>query len=196
MFDNLFLWAQIAGFLAMSCCVISMQFKNPKYIILSGAPGGTLWATQYMLLGAHMGAIANIIGAFKSLLVAYLPKSFLPYLLGFYLIMIWGIGLYKLDVWYALFPLLGASITCVVLLIDRDNRALYARAIIIGCLLWACYNATVGAYMGLACDTLTITTSIIGMYRHENWNVNSSPINLFKSLFTLPSVHSTGVAYV
>ena len=75
-FDNIFIWAQIAGFLAMSCCVISMQFKNPKHIILSGVPSGLLWATQYILLGAPMGAIANASGAFKNLLVAFLPKKF------------------------------------------------------------------------------------------------------------------------
>ena len=193
---NTFLWAQIAGFLAMSCCVISMQFKNQKHIILSGVPSGLLWATQYMLLGAPMGAIANASGSFKNLLIAFLPKRLVPYLLGFYLIMMWSIGLYNLDVWYALFPLIGASATSIVLLIDRDNRAFYARAVVICCLLWACYNATVGAYMGLACDTLTITSSIIGMYRHENWNLHSSPINLFRSLLTIPPTPSKEAVHV
>ncbi len=196
MFDNPFLWAQIAGFMAMSCGVISMQFKNPKHIILSGVPGGLLWATQYTLLGAPMGAIANAGGALKSLVISFLPQSKLPYVLGFYLVMIWSIGLYNLTAWYALIPLMGASTTSVVLLINKDNRALYVRAIIVGCLLWACYNMTVGAYMGLACDTLTIVSSIIGMARHENWNMESSPLNFFKLLFTLPLSSSKAVAHV
>lgn len=188
---NTFLLAQIAGFLAMSCCVISMQFKNTKNMILSGVPSGLLWAAQYILLNAPMGAIANAIGAVKNLLIAFIPQNYVPYLLGLYLVMMWSIGLYNLDVWYALLPLIGASATSVALLIDRDNRAFYARAVVFCCSLWACYNITVGAYMGLACDTLTITSSLIGMARYENWDIGKCyktflP-SLAKSLFAFPN---------
>ena len=195
-FDNIFLWAQIVGFLAMSCCIISMQFKTSKGMILAAVPANSLWAVQYVLLGAPMGAIANLGSAINKLLIVYLPQNFVPYLLSIYLIAIWGIGLYNLEFWYALLPLVGASITTIPLLVDRDNRPLYARATILGCLLWACYNATVGSYMGLACDTLTITSSIIGMYRHEKWDIKQGHIKLLKSLLTLPPVYSKGVAHV
>ena len=181
-FSNTFMVAQIAGFLAMSCCVISMQFKNPRNIILTGVPSGLLWATQYMLLNAPMGAIANATGALKNLLIAFIPKSFVPYLLIGYLAMMWSIGLYNLDVWYALLPLIGASATSVALLINRDNRELYARSIVFCCGMWACYNITVGAYMGLACDTLTILSSIIGMARHEKWKIGRCYRTFFPSL--------------
>ncbi|MEM8833606.1 MAG: YgjV family protein [Pseudomonadota bacterium] len=180
--ENKFLMAQIAGFLAMSCCVISMQFKHPRNIILTGVPSGLLWATQYMLLNAPMGAIANASGALKNLLITFLPKSFVPHLLLFYLFLMWGIGLYNLEVWYALLPLIGASATSVALLINRDNRELYARSIVLCCSLWACYNITVGAYMGLACDTLTILSSIIGMARHERWEIGRCYRTFFPSL--------------
>ncbi len=180
----------------MSCCIISMQFKTSKQMILAAVPTNSLWAVQYMLLGAPMGAIANLSSAINKLLIVIFPQNFVPYLLGFYLISIWSIGLYHLEIWYALLPLIAATITTIPLIIDRDNRPIYARAVIVGCSLWACYNITVGAYMGLACDALTITSSIIGMYRHEKWNLNNSPINLFKTLFTLPSAPSKEVVYV
>ena len=191
-----FLWAQIVVFLAMSCCIISMQFKTSKQMILAAVPANSLWAGQYMLLGAPMGAIANLGSAINKLLIVILPQNFVPYLLGFYLISIWSIGLYNLEMWYALLPLMGATITTIPLIIDRDNRPMYARATILGCLLWACYNATVGSYIGLACDTLTITSCLIGIYRHEEWNLSQSPKSLFKSLFTIPPAPSKETAYV
>jgi hypothetical protein len=191
-----FLWAQIVGFLAMSCCIISMQFKTSKQMILAAVPANSLWAGQYMLLGAPMGAIANLGSAINKLLIVILPQNFVPYLLGFYLISIWSIGLYNLEMWYALLPLMGATITTIPLIIDRDNRPMYARATILGCLLWACYNATVGSYMGLACDTLTITSCLIGIYRHEEWNLNRSPRILFKFLFTAPTTPSKESSHV
>jgi len=155
----------------MTFCVLSMQLKNPKHMILSGVPTGLLWTTQYMLLGAPMGAIANFSGAVKNLFIAFIPQKYVPYLLCAYLTIMWGIGLYNLSVWYALLPLVGASATSIALLVDRTNRRFYVRAIVFCCAMWACYNITVGAYMGLSCDILTITSSIIGMARYEKWEL-------------------------
>jgi len=183
MMENAFLWAQIAGFLAMSCCVLSMQLKSSRHMILSGVPSGFLWAAQYMLLGAPMGALMNAGGAVKNLFAAYLPEKYLSYLLVSYLLIIWSIGLSQLDVWYGLLPLAGGSCCSVAILINRDNRGLYARAVILSCSMWAVYNITVGAYMGLACDTLTITSSIIGMYRHEKWDLGKCYKTFLPSLY-------------
>lgn len=174
----------------MTCTIIAMQLKNPRHIILSGVPSGMLWATQYFLLGATMGAIANASSALKNLLSAFVPQHYLPYILGLYLTMIWGIGLYNLSAWYGICPLIGASTPTIALLINRDNRRLYARAVIICCAFWACYNSIVGSWMGLCCDTLTITSSLIGMYRHEQWDIGKCyrtflP-SLYKSLFSNP----------
>jgi len=192
MFDNVFIWAQVAGLLGILCCVISMQFKNPKHIILGGVPSGALWAVQYMLLSAPMGAFTAASSAAHKLIAAYLPKNLIPYLIGCYLALIWSIGFYKLDVWYALCPLIGTSLGSIALLIGRHNRAYYARIIVIAYLCWATYNSIVGSYMGLACDALTITSSIVGMYRHEEWELNKCYKRFFpslvRSLLVLPSV--------
>lgn len=181
--ENAFLWAQIAGFLAMSCCVLSMQFKNSRHMILSGVFSGSLWATQYMLLNAPMGALMNAGGAIKSLFAANMPEKYLSYLLVSYLLIIWAVGLSKLDVWYGLFPLIGASCGSIAILINRDNRGLYARSVILCCSMWAVYNITVGAYMGLACDTMTVISALIGMYRHEKWSLGKCYKTFLPSIY-------------
>ena len=64
------------------------------------------------------------------------------------------------------------AVTVVTLAwLERDNRPLIARSVIIGCVFWLIYNCIVGSWMAAACSTFAIFSAIIGMARHEEWQL-------------------------
>ena len=170
----------------MAVSVIAWQLKKPRHIILMSVPGGSLWAIQYILLDAPTGAIMNIFAVLKDGALGFVRCSFVPYIVGAYMVLIWAFGLYFLTHWYDLLALFGASVSNIALL-KRDNRPLIARACIASQLCWIAYNSIVGAWIALACGILVAISSFVGMYRHENWNIGICyrhfiP-NLVRSLF-------------
>jgi len=195
MFDNIFLWAQIIGLTALCFGIFSMQLKNSRHIILFETPSGILWGIQYILLGAHAGALINFMVATRAISLVYAKQSYLLPIIVIYLITVWGISFYNFQNWVDLLPLLATTGSCYVLF-HRDNRPLIARGLILTSSIWLAYNIIVDSWVGIACSVFYIASCIVGICRHENWNLNRSPINLFKSLFTLPPVLSKELAYV
>lgn len=169
--DSIFIWAQIIGFCAMVIGTLAMQFKNPRHILLGNVPSAGLWTIQYLMLGAPLGAILNISSALKDGTVAFIHKRYLNLVIGSFLIMTWLIGLYHFNQWYDLLPLLAGTAVNAALLIDRDNRPLFVRAVIVNCALWIVYNLIVGSWMGATCAIMIIGSSMLSMARYEGWEI-------------------------
>ena len=186
-----FLLIQIIGLTAIAVEICTQQIKNPRLIILCSTPANLLWALQYVMLGAPAGATTNGAGAFKNLGVFFLKQKWRPYIIGLYILTAWGLGLYLFSAWYDILPLLAVTALNLAFL-QAENRPLIARAIIINCSLWIVYNAIVASWMGLICACLVICSSIIGMYRHENWDIGkcykSFLPTLARSLFIFPKL--------
>lgn len=188
--ENTFLWAQIIGLFAMTFAVSAWQFKNPRHIILCFVPANTLWAIQYFMLGAWLGVIMNICSVAKDGALAFIHERYVAYLIGAFLAVAWGFGLYSFTHWYDILPLAGVT-TVNLALLQRDNRPLYARACILTGCFWLGYNIIVHSWMGTCCSTLVIISSIVGMARHENWALGqcykSFLPSLARSLFVFPN---------
>jgi len=181
MFDNVFLWAQVVGLFAMIFSIVSWQLKNPRHIILMNVPGCSLWAIQYIMLGGITGALMNIFSVFKDGALGFVRCSIVPYIISAYLLLIWAFGIYFFNNWFDSLALAGGTISNLALL-KRDNRALMSRACIASQICWITYNSIVGAWIALICGVLVTVSSLIGMYRHENWEIGKC----YKSF--LPSV--------
>ena len=190
-----FLWAQVVGVIAICLGILSMQLKNSRHIILLEAPAGILWGIQYIMLGASAGAFVNFMVATRAIGLAYAKQSYLIPIISVYLIAVWGIGIYNFKNWFDILPLLATTGGAFVLF-HRDNRPLIARGLILTSCLWLIYGVTVGSWTGIGCAVFYITSCVIGMYRHENWNLHSSPINLFRSLLTISPTHSKEAVHV
>lgn len=191
MFDNMFLWAQVVGVIAICVGILSMQLKNSRYIILSEAPGGVLWGIQYIMLGASAGALVNFLVATRAIGLTYAKQFYLIPIISIYLIATWGIGIYNLENWFDILPLLATTIGCFVLF-HRDNRPLIGRGLILTSCLWLSYSIIVGSWTGIGCAVFYITSCIIGIYRHEDWDTKK----FLKHLLTFPPIHSKKVAHV
>ncbi len=195
MFDNIFLWAQVIGFISLCINIISWQLKDSRHIIMCHIPARAFMATQYIMLGAPLGAVMDICSVFRDSGISFMKKKYVPYIICLFLCFAWSIGLFFFKNWYDILPLIAVTILCFGLY-QKDNRALVSRAQIICSTLWLFYNALVASYMGFICGAFIITSAVIGIYRHENWNLNNSPINLFKSLFMIPPITSREAAHV
>ncbi len=189
-FTSTFFWAQVAGLFATGICVGVWQIKNPRKILLFGVPGAFLWGVQYLLLGAPLGALTNFSSAAKDLILVNIHKKYLPILVGVFLLMIWGIGLYMMSTWADILPIFSVTLFNLALLF-RDNRSLLARSSILSQILWIMYNIIVGSWMGLLCSSLTIISTLWGMARHEEWEIGkcykSFMPSLARSLFVVPN---------
>lgn len=187
--DNIFLWAQLVGIAAMVGEVSSWQLNSSRKIILTYIPVNILWGVQYLMLGAAMGALINFMGALKSIGLLAAKKSLLPWVIFLHLAAVWGFGLYHFQHWHDVLPMMATTIVNVAL-IDRDNRALIARAVIIMCLLWLVYDCIFQSWMAALCSLLIIVSSVVGMARHEQWNLGtcykSFTLNVTRSLFAFP----------
>lgn len=188
--SSVFLWAQVIGFVAMGINILSWQLKNPRHIILSYVPANTLWAIQYMMLGAPVGAMINLCSAAKDGGLAFVKDKYVPFLIGSFLCVVWIVGLHFFQAWHDLLPLIAGTILNLSLL-QRNNRPLYARASLTACALWLVYNVIVGSWIGTLSACLVMTSSIIGMARHEEWALGQcykkfTP-NLARSLFAVPN---------
>ncbi len=170
MFDDLFIWAQIMGALGLLANVISWQIKKPRHIILATVPCNILWASHYAMLGAPLGAIANLCSCFKNLGLAFVQDRLVPYIIYGSILLTWGIGLYFYEFWYDILPLFSIAILNLGLLF-RDNRPLIARTTLIHCTFGLVYDSIVGSYVGFFCGVFIMVSALIGMYRYENWEI-------------------------
>ena len=195
MFDNIFVWAQVIGCGGLLLNIISWQLKTPRNIIVMTIPSNFLWATHYIMLGAPLGAITNLCSVIRNTGLVIVRDHLVPYFIYSFLLLTWVIGLYFYEFWYDVLPLVSASIMNLGLL-RRNNRPLIARTTVIYCILGLIYDVIVGSLVGFICGIFIVASAIIGMYRHENWNLNKSPINLFKSLFIPPPATVQEAAHV
>lgn len=188
--ENTFIFAQIFGFCAMSLSVYAWQVKNPRMILLLYVPVGLLWASQYYLLGTVAGVAIAIIGANKDLIMAFVPRAKAKYVICTFFIIAWGFGLQYVESAIDLAPLLATTLFNLALL-QPDNRYLMARINVLSQFLWVVFNLSVGAYMGVACSVLLVSSAIIGMARVESWELGKcyrtfGP-SFIRALFVFPS---------
>lgn len=142
-----------------------------------------------MLLQAYVGALTNGLTMLKDSALLAVHKRYIPYLTLALLVPIWAIGLFLLKQWHDILPLIGASLFNLSFMF-RDNRPLMARGAMIGQPFWVVYNIIVGSWIGIAYNIIVCTSSLIGMSRHEQWNLKSDYIRfiprLVRAFFTLP----------
>lgn len=189
--ESTFFWAQVIGFVAMSISISAWQVKKSRLILMIGVPSSLLWAIQYIMLGAPIAAIMNLANITKDGFLIFANESIARFVIIGFFIFIAVQSALNFANWYDILPFLGMAIGNMALFYDRDNKALFARAVILCQVCWFIYNTIVGAYMGTICSTLVATSAIIGMYRHEGWEIGrcyrTFVPSLTRALFVFPN---------
>lgn len=172
-FENTFLIAQVFGLCAMCFSICAWQLKNPRNILKCYIPASLLWAAQYFLLGGYVAVLTCIGAALKDSLLSIIPANKAKYVIFSFLIIMVGIGLFFVKQPIDVLPILTIGIFNLALL-QPDNRSLMSRIIILCQFSWFAYNLQMGAWMGVICCVFVMSSSFMGMVRHEQWEIGGS----------------------
>ncbi len=169
--------AQAIGIVAMVFNILSYQCKQKKWIIALQLCGGTLFSVNFLMLGATVGGILNILAAVRAIVFLFKEKlkaDRLPWLFGFVFLYI---AVYILN-----FTLLGKDATFYNLVIEilpvigmtalnigfrQENASNVRRCGLVASPSWLIYNIASGSWGAIACEVMTLVSIVIGMLRHD-----------------------------
>ena len=167
--------AQIISIVAMAFNILSYQQKRAKGVIAMQFFGGSLFAVSFLMQGAYIGGILNIIGAVRAVLFYYKEKfktDRIPWLVVF-------IGSY-LAAYAATFLVFHKEPTAVNFLIEclpvigmvatnlafrYKEAAIIRRFGLVSSCCWLVYNVVALNIGAIACEVLSIGSIFIGMLR-------------------------------
>lgn len=169
--------AQGIGILAMLFNILSYQCKNKKRIILLQLCGGALFAVNFLMLGATIGGILNIIAAMRAIVFLFKDQLKTDHILWFFGFLLSYITVYILN-----FTVFGKEPTFLNMMIEilpvvgmvalnigfRLKKASDVRKCgLISSPAWLIYNIFAGSWGAIACETLTLISIFVGMLRHD-----------------------------
>lgn len=169
--------AQAVGIVAMAFNILSYQGKKQSTVILLQFFGGTLFAINYLMLGATVGSILNIVGAVRAIVFLFKDKlktDRLPWLIAFVTVYL---AVYVLN-----FTVFGKDVTPRNLLVEilpvigmvaltiayrMENAADVRKFGLISSPAWLTYNIVVGSWGAILCEIITLFSILIGIFRHD-----------------------------
>ncbi len=169
--------AQIIGVFAMLFNILSYQGKNPKTVITLQLCGATFFSVNFLMLGATVGGILNIIAAFRALVFFFRDKFKADKISWFIAFILSYISVYILN-----FTVFGKEPTAFNLVIEilpvigmlalnigyiLKDSAKIRRFGLISSPAWLIYNIIAGSWGAIICETFTLVSIFIGMFRHD-----------------------------
>lgn len=166
---------QAVGIVAMAFNILSYQQKNQKTVIGFQFFGSVLFALNYLMLGALVGGILNIIGIFRALV--FLNKQRLQ---AHKPIWLWGFIVAYLATYVLTFTVFGQEPTVRNLILEAlpvigmtaitvGFRMTDAKAVrrmgLISSPAWLVYNIAAGSIGAICCEVFTLGSILIGMFR-------------------------------
>ena len=169
--------AQAIGIIAMMFNILSYQGKKQRTVITLQLIGASLFSVNFLMLGATVGGILNIIGAVRALvfvfkdkfkadriswLIAFVTSYILVYILNFTL---FGKEPTAFNLITEVLPVIG------MLALNIGFRLKDAASIrkcgLISSPSWLIYNIVAGSWGAIICETITLISIIVGMIRHD-----------------------------
>ena len=169
--------AQCIGIVAMIFNILSYQGKSQKAVIAMQLFGGSLFALNFLLLGATVGGLLNILGAVRAVVFLFKEKLKTDRLPWFIVFVASYIAVYILN-----FTLFGKEVTLFNLIIEllpvigmtalnigyRLEKAADVRRLgMISSPAWLIYNIAAGSWGAIICETLTLISIFVGIFRHD-----------------------------
>ena len=170
--------AQIVGIFAMLFNILSYQGKKQKTVIALQLIGGALFAVNFLMLGALVGGILNILATIRAVVFLFKEKlkaDRLPWLISFITAYI---AVYVLN-----FTLFGKEPTAFNLIVEvlpvigmlalnigfmLKNASDVRKCGLVSSPAWLIYNIIVGSWGAIACEALTLISIFVGMLRYDN----------------------------
>lgn len=169
--------AQFIGIVAMVFNILSYQGKKQSTVIALQFFGGVLFAINFLMLGATVGGILNIIAAVRAIIFFYKDKLKADRMAWFVAFIILYISVYVLN-----FTLLGKEPTAFNLVIEilpvigmsalnigfrLKNASDIRKYGLISSPAWLIYNIMVGSWGAIICEMLTLISIFVGIFRYD-----------------------------
>ena len=170
--------AQIVGIFAMLFNILSYQGKKQKTVIALQLIGGALFAINFLMLGALVGGILNILATIRAIVFLFKDKlkaDRLPWLFGFvasyivvYILNFTAFGkeptAFNLIV--EVLPVIGMLALNIGFMLK--NASDVRKCGLVSSPAWLIYNIIVGSWGAIACEALTLISIFVGMLRYDN----------------------------
>ena len=169
--------AQAIGIVAMVFNILSYQGKKQKTVITLQLFGGLLFAVNFWMIGAKVGGILNVIAVLRALVFLFKDKlkaDSVFWLIGFILSYItvyiltfttFGTELTPWTVIRELLPVIG--MTALSVGFRLKDAANIRKCGLVSSPAWLLYNIAVGSWGAIICETLTLISIFVGMFRHD-----------------------------
>lgn len=181
--DQLKWIAQFIGILAMGFNILSYQQKTRNRAIAFQLCGGMLFAVNFLLLGALVGGILNVVAAVRAIvflnrdklqanrigwLVGFTAVYILSYILTFTL---FGKAPTPANLLVEVLPVIGMIATTVSFRLS-DAKAI-RRYGLISSPCWLIYNIVNVSIGAIICEVLSLGSILIGMFRLDRHSVKA-----------------------
>ena len=173
--DTRELIAQIIGIVAMVFIIFSYQGKKQSSVITMQLIGSLFFGVNYLMLGAYVGALLNIMGVIRA--VVFLFKEKLradkwPWLVGF--------SLCYVATSVLNFTVLGKTPTAFNLLIELlpvvgmvalnigymlKDAADVRKCGLVSSPAWLIYNIVIGSWGAILCEVFSLVSIVVGIWR-------------------------------
>lgn len=169
--------AQAIGIVAMAFNILSYQGKKQSTVIALQLVGGALFAVNFFMLGAMVGAILNTIAAIRAILFLFKEKikcDRLPWLIGsiavyctVYVLSFTTFGTQPTigNFILELLPVVGMTATSIGF--SLKTAADVRKCGLVSSPSWLTYNIAAGSIGAIICESVTLISIMVGMYRHD-----------------------------
>lgn len=169
--------AQAVGIVAMAFNILSYQGKKQSTVILLQFFGGVLFTVNYLMLGATVGGILNLIGAIRALvflfkerlkadrlpwLIAFITSYITVYILNF---AVFGKEINAFNVIVEILPVIG--MIALNIGFRMKNASDIRKLALISSPSWLIYNCVIGSWGAILCEIFTFASILIGIFRHD-----------------------------
>ncbi len=168
--------AQIIGFVALLCYLLSYQVRSNRGLYLAQTAGNFLFMVQFLLLGAYSGCANLVVGILRNLLLTQYGKHKWIRCKGW--IAVFGAAhlavlLFTWNGWTSLLPF-AAMMTCTVAFWTDNALNIRKANLFVACPAWIVYDILFGAWAGLLNEMITIASILISIWRF-GWNNLGDP---------------------
>ena len=167
--------AQSVGIVAMGFNILSFQRKSRGGVIAFQLLGSLLFSVNFLLLGATMGCILNIISAIRAVIFlnreklnanhpAWLTGFFLTYLISYGLTFtLLGTEQSLKNLIVEFLPVIGMTVTTISF--RRNDAGAIRRLGLISSPCWLIYNIAAFSLGAIICEVLSLGSILLGIRR-------------------------------
>lgn len=159
--------AQGVGVLGIIASIISFQCKKHKPLMVFRTLNETLFAVQYIMLGAYTGAAMNIVGSIRNVIFAkQVEKGKSTKKTGVFFSI--AFVLFCLATWSGIKSVLIAFAKVISTFAYGNKNTAFVRCmILLTSSMWLVYNLLVKSYAGCLCELFTLCSIIVGIIRFD-----------------------------